>query len=493
MGSGAPCLGPVLWCQCVRRLRLLRQDGGPVGPGQSEGGGLWGGSGSLGGRQPQPSPAPINGRHLVRVTPNGNMATVSIKGEVKTDTNNSLPYSKWSDGQAEGGTSYYPPSYNNNGPTSAHASANVTATANYDGRDVTISADIEPTWKKGKVADRVGYPVQDQWGNDVYEPVPNKPDSDGTGHGDVGLAASPQSVMIPTPSDSYLYVTYKGRYAGGWHIPGLMEWWNSSLTNTPANDTLIESLDASSFVAAYIRPSDPQVIGYDPYDGTPLYSQAVPGKTGTDHIYLKCEDAAPSSGSGGDGAFATANYYMNVHDEWENPFKSHSDPPFWKDVKIDDPAPVAHSGDNVPFTYTTDGASTDGNIIGDAGWTFLFNAAPGWLQGIMKVAGLDDNIKPTHIPGVTDFYGVWHTDGNGATWSNSNTRPDDSQMSNYRLNYRLQRRYLSTWVRADHYVMPGDASGYTGFAGQRDQHFTALDTRPAGTQGTGEFVWDIQP
>ena len=239
------------------------------------------------------------GRHLLRVPVSGGVA-VSLNGNVSASATNNLQY---------GGFSYpYYQIYGGRNPTGARSYASVSATAMVDSRDVTITSDIDPTYKKGRVADRVGHPVQDQWGNDLYEPVQNKLDADGTGHGDVGLAASPQSVMVPTPSDSYLYVTYKGNYSGSWHVSGLMEWWYSALTGSSAVGTLIRSFDESGFVVSYVRPNDPQVIGYDPYDGTPLYSQAVPGKTGTDHVHLTCEDAAPYSDSGGEGAFATANY-----------------------------------------------------------------------------------------------------------------------------------------------------------------------------------------
>ena len=85
--------------------------------------------------------ASLDGRHLVRVSGAGGLATVTLQANVTTDTGNSLPFSLWSDGEAEGGTSYYAPNGNLNGRTSANASASVSATANYDSREVVLYRD----------------------------------------------------------------------------------------------------------------------------------------------------------------------------------------------------------------------------------------------------------------------------------------------------------------------------------------------------------------
>ena len=63
---------------------------------------------------------------------------------------NSLPFSQWSDGEAQGGTSYYSYLGDLNGRTSATATANVSATANYDSRGVDITCPaIEDSFYKG--------------------------------------------------------------------------------------------------------------------------------------------------------------------------------------------------------------------------------------------------------------------------------------------------------------------------------------------------------
>ena len=71
------------------------------------------------------SPQPMSKLLLVRATPTGNVATVSLGGNVQTYTANSLPLSSWID--AGDGTSYYfgPGA----GPTSASANASVSASA----------------------------------------------------------------------------------------------------------------------------------------------------------------------------------------------------------------------------------------------------------------------------------------------------------------------------------------------------------------------------
>ena len=70
-------------------------------------------------------PQSVSGRHLVRVVPAGNIATVSLGGTVSTDVYDLLPLSSWQD--AGDGTSYY---YGPGaGPTSASTGAYAGATA----------------------------------------------------------------------------------------------------------------------------------------------------------------------------------------------------------------------------------------------------------------------------------------------------------------------------------------------------------------------------
>lgn len=78
------------------------------------------------------SQPPLNGEHLVRVTPSGNVATVSLNGEVEADTVNSLPYATWVDSAAPPGASYHGTYYYSgpgNGETWANASATISAVA----------------------------------------------------------------------------------------------------------------------------------------------------------------------------------------------------------------------------------------------------------------------------------------------------------------------------------------------------------------------------
>ena len=106
------------------------------------------------------NPAPLNGRHLLRVSASGGVAKVELQGEVKTTTSNSLPFSWWSGGGPQlGGTSYYPALGDLNGPTDASASASLSATASYDGREVSISSPIETSFYKGN--SQGGY--SDRW------------------------------------------------------------------------------------------------------------------------------------------------------------------------------------------------------------------------------------------------------------------------------------------------------------------------------------------
>ncbi len=420
--------------------------------------------------------APAGGLHLVTVgvqTVGGKgIYTINLSGSAQAQAANSL-----------NGANFV---------GEASATATLNGGARHDDRAVTISADVDPTFKKSPRLDVNGINyLYDQWGNIQYQPTINLRDSDGTMHGDVGLAAQPEHVLIPTPSDSALYITYRANRSGGWHIGGSQDWWYSSLTGVSANDMLTYPTDISTFVISYTRPDDPHVIAYTAIDNDPIYSQPLPGQTGADHVHLTYQDAAP--GNGGDAAVATANYYMNVHDRGENPFKFRPDEPFWKNVTLNTPIPKANFllDPSVTVTGQADGATTSGDMIGSAEWTLAFNAMPGWLQGVLKVAGVDDySLKPTPVTGTVPFDGVWHSPIDvGATWDGTNLKPADTEEPFYEMTPRVQQYYVHTWTRTDHYVPPGDGSGYTGFAGQQDQQFDVRSTAPGqiGVRGTGDF------
>lgn len=441
-----------------------------------------------------PSGPSLPGKHLFRfpVNPSTGQITVTVTGQASLSLTDRIPYGAFFPTIPQP----YPTApfqYEaTNGLTYLMSSAGFSASARQDYRAVTISADVDSTFKKSPRLDVNGINyLYDQWGNIQYHPTINLRDSDGTMHGDVGLAAQPEHVLIPTPSDSALYITYQANRSGGWHIGGSQDWWYSSLTGVSANDMLTYPTDISTFVISYTRPDDPHVIAYTAIDNDPIYSQPLPGQTGADHVHLTYQDAAPCNG--GDAAVATANYYMNVHDREENPFKFRPDEPFWKNVTLNTPIPKAHFllDPSVTVTGQADGATTSGDMIGSAEWTLAFNAMPGWLQGVLKVAGVDDySLKPTPVTGTVPFDGVWHSPIDvGATWDGTNLKPADTEEPFYEMTPRVQQYYVHTWTRTDHYVPPGDGSGYTGFAGQQDQQFDVRSTAPGqiGVRGTGDF------
>ena len=453
-------------------------------------------SDSLGDSASAAYPAPANppaqspgGSHLVRASVDGNgVATASFSGTLDGAADNEVHY---------GEMQQYPnyPGYSwmqvTNGRAVATASATVSGGVKTDKRDVTISADVDPTFTKSPKLDANGVYIYDQWGNTQYQPKLNIPDNDGTMHGDVGLAVSPDHVLVPTPSDTALYVTYRANRVGGWHVGGSQDWWFASLMGVSANDMLTNPYDVSTFVIGYARPSDPSLTAYDT-NGDPVYSQPTPGQVGADHIHLTYQDAAPCNG--GDGATATANYYMTTHDTEESPFLFRPNEYWWQNLQLLGTVPVANFNLNPTVTVNTQdySATTMGALsIPNGLWTLGFNAMPGWLQGVLKVAGLsDDSLKPKSTTYTVDFNGAWDNSSiDGATWS-TGAKPSDSQKPFYQMTPRVQEYYERTWTRSDHYVPPGDASGYTGFVGQDDQHFEARCTEPGkvGLMGTGDFT-----
>ena len=234
------------------------------------------------------NPAPLNGRHLLRVSANGGVAKVEVQGEVKTTTSNSLSFSWWSGGGPQfGGTSYYPALGDRNGPTDASASASLSATASYDGREATISCPSVDTNVNG--------------GSQYREPALTGPiiinvrQSDGTLRGDT---LRPYVQLIGGAQD--MLVGFHANVAGNWGGNSLYLWNNQY--GGPVNPG--DNTDSGTFTLGVNDVPD--------HDAT--YRASLWGLGGAsnlvDHIYLHLTDSR-------DGIDGTANYYLHVHEQYE--------------------------------------------------------------------------------------------------------------------------------------------------------------------------------
>ena len=112
-------------------------------------------SGAIAGYAGSSNSPTFNGFHLLRVVPSGNVATVSVQGEVHADTSDTLPYATWFDSAAPPGASFHGTYYycgHGNGNTGGSAFSSIIVSAQPDNREVTISSPpIETSYFKGSV------------------------------------------------------------------------------------------------------------------------------------------------------------------------------------------------------------------------------------------------------------------------------------------------------------------------------------------------------
>jgi len=135
-------------------------------------------------------------------------------------------------------------------------------TVQIDSREVSISSSIDPTYHKDSVSN---------------QPVQNQPAPDGTMNAD--------SVQLGDVSNAA--ITYFANPVGSWAANSSYHWYSA--------------LTGYSGAGTFTLPSDPP-YGLDvPYGNNVNFANQ-------EHINLHCTDA-------GDGASATANYYVNWHND----------------------------------------------------------------------------------------------------------------------------------------------------------------------------------
>jgi hypothetical protein len=163
-------------------------------------------------------------------------------------------------------------------------------------RAVTITSSIDAT--NYKQADPNS--PTDGNGDPNYIGVPHAREANGTMRGDVGLS-------ITGPND-FTNITYHANLTGNWQTPGSYNWF-SSLKQVSDNG----SLYPPDFTNVYAKPwwVDSDTPGVPPH----VYlCEADPSKP--DHIHITCTD-------GGDGATASADYYMTLHPAEEQNYPDH--------------------------------------------------------------------------------------------------------------------------------------------------------------------------
>ncbi len=178
-------------------------------------------------------------------------------------------------------------------------------------RAVTISANVDPTYYKVPDANN---PVDDN-GDVNYYGVAHIRAADGTMSGDVGLPITEYDTYDHAIGPvSWTPITYHANLSGIWQTANSSYNWFSSLKQQGSNGALYPP----DFTNSYL---DPYWINTSNVANTPPNAVA-PGDTNpnsADHIHITCVD-----GGDGDGAVATANYFMTLHAAMEKNYPDHT-------------------------------------------------------------------------------------------------------------------------------------------------------------------------
>lgn len=380
----------------------------------------------------------INGRHLIRVTPNGKIATVSKSGTVSTDTTNGLPWAAWVDspqspGASGPGTFYYDgPPYN--GQTSANAYANVLATATNDSRDVIIKCfDIEDSSHAGPLD-----PVTNSYPQDVRA-------------GD-GSIVTDSAVAPPSPPNQ----------AGG----------STSWTASPTLFAQATGFQNPTF-AWSVSGEGSSSAGNS---NSTVLSVNLPVST-TDKALNK-QSTLQVNVTDSDGATAANTFGIRWHYPKENATLFASGQPFWQVAELHNPVPGYVNYDatgTVGYSSYADffpAAISDIFSVGANGFPNAVN--PVWAAFTAAVGLAASQTQPTSQPVSANFNQCWADSlSTGRPWP-----VDNSLMGQYQMIPLLLVQYQQQTWNYEQYGL----KGYLGPGQEAFNHFTGT------VHGAGEFT-----
>ncbi len=368
-----------------------------------------------------------------------------------------------------------------NGFAYSMGDADVSASAQQDHRAVTTSASVDPTLAKGPRYNGDHSLMFDIYGDELFTPHPHAPTADGTMYGDLGID---EVANIPLNS---ITVDYQGNRSGNWHIAGDTDWWFTDMTDsisTPDHqgDTMTSSSpNISNFAVEYNGDTVAGLPGGADNSGDRV-------TLGTNHIHLTYTD-------GGDGAIATANYYMDIHHSWEWVASKKLADGFWRNVALTVANP-GYAGNNgtISCTWSEDNpfvaeASISNNDLVAGAFTVAGAATPlPGLNALLTFIGFAaDKFGPKPDSGTADFNGCW-----GSRWSTFSTPPPANyatmtpqQQSDFRQYYTMAPSLFLHYT-TNYYL--GDHWGPNGYIEQVPRAFATLDMRPDGL-GPAAMDW----
>jgi hypothetical protein len=381
--------------------------------------------GAMAGDAGSSSTPTLDGRHLVRVTPNGNKVTISINGEVDTDTSDSLPYATWVPGDHD--FYYCGPG---NGETGASAYASVMATASPDDRDVTISSPIEESYYLYTGTDGGSY--SNRW---IHQ-------RDRTGAISVDSVAQWEEASIYSIQGWHVDnlpltanpINFLGSPTYSWSLQGLSQGWLTVPTGNPTYLSLVEA-DWHNF----------------PLHGT---------------VQVNATDS--------DGAVASNTYDVTWHLPTENWRSTGADAPVWQVPELEGtPGTTGPNGSISGQWSFTEDANGKNLGLGD-----MFAAASGlvdppWAAFVALTGIVFSKTQPEAAVHSVVFNDAWSDPNStfqGGTppgWPNS----PPNVMQQYQMKPKLLLEYQTQHYQGDQY----DLHGYTGQTSESYDKWLAWD------------------
>jgi len=398
--------------------------------------------------------------------------------------------------------------------TTSYPAVGVNYTVQLDPRAVTISADCDTPVTYYKVLSG----GVDANGDGLWAKVAHQRDSDGTMKADIGIPYGEMHTAVvigvaggtvPVITTTHKTVTYTAHIPGNWATQDAQYLWNSSLKKYSLSGSLHHLFGLGLPTEAEIPVLTNTYVGavVDSDHGGAITANEA-GTTGTpDHIFFKFQNGDnrtvyPSpqfaTGNDGDGATATANYWLTVHQPIEV-FPSNR-PSETNHYHIAAPPPAA--GD-IPMSFqgldycTYKGTGSNGVsaicVINSpsVGWSLSSDVTsalssvpyPGWW-GVLDVIFSGANIYIKHATPQSQNFPADFTDmawndpqsTGDSYWASNKGAKTDYHMSprvrvQYRWNYRLVDVYdasgfkSETLVHDEEYIGPQNAFGYFTYTG----------------------------
>jgi hypothetical protein len=405
--------------------------------------------------------------------------------------------------------SWLPSSANTGGP-----GMSVNYAVQEDTRAVTISADCDTPVTYYKVLSG----GVDANGDGLWAKVAHQRDSDGTMKADIGIPYGEMHTAVvigvaggtvPVITTTHKTVTYTAHIPGNWATQDAQYLWNSSLKKYSLSGSLHHLFGLGLPTEAEIPVLTNTYVGavVDSDHGGAITANEA-GTTGTpDHIFFKFQNGDnrtvyPSpqfaTGNDGDGATATANYWLTVHQPIEvfpsnrpsetNHYHIAAPPPAAGDIPMSfqglDYCTYKGTGSNgVSAICVIDSPSVGWSLSSDVTSALSSVPYPGWW-GVLDVIFSGANIYIKHATPQSQNFPADFTDmawndpqsTGDSYWASNKGAKTDYHMSprvrvQYRWNYRLVDVYdasgfkSETLVHDEEYIGPQNAFGYFTYTG----------------------------